>query len=127
VAALAGVVLFALPFALRIVPVVIPLLRGVGLGMLGGAAAALFQVAQHISRRDFDASFVSKYALFPIMGAFFGAVLYLLSVLRIIAAPSALGIEAEPFLLMYLFALLAGLFNDAIWSALRGVVTRFKP
>lgn len=124
-AALVGSILFIVPFVLRIVPVVIPLLRGAGLGMLGGAAMALWQLSQHITRRDLDAAFHAKYALSPLFGALLGAVAYLLSLLGILAAPNALGISGEPAL-MYLFAFLAGIFNDAVIGALRGRVARQK-
>ncbi len=126
IAALVGAVLFAIPFFLRIVPVVIPLLRGAGMGVLGGALMSLFQLTQHISRRDYDAAFNSKYALSPFFGALLGALLYLLSVLGILAAPNALGITIEPYALMYLGAFIAGIFNDAILDAVRGLVTRRK-
>lgn len=121
-AALVGVGLFAIPFAFRIVPLVIPLLRGVGLGMLGGAAMALFQLAQHIARREYDAAFNFKYALAPLLGALIGGVLYLLSILNVLAAPNALGITFEPFALMYLFALLGGFFNDVLLDAARKTI-----
>jgi hypothetical protein len=119
-AAFVGVLLFVLPLALRLVPVVIPLLRGAGLGMLGGAAMALYQLIQHIARREYDTAFNSKYALSPLFGALVGAVIYLLSVLGILAAPNALGLTFEPFALMYLFALLGGVFNDVLIGGLRG-------
>ena len=125
-AALAGLVFFAITFALRIVPGVAVLLRGTGLGMLGGAAMGLFQLSRAIAGREFDASFTPRYALSPLFGALIGAVIYLLSLLGILAAPGALGIPTDPFLLMYLFALLGGIFNDAIVNGLRGIVTRRK-
>lgn len=125
-AALVGAMLFILPFLLRLVPVVTPLLRGIGLGMLGGAAMALYQLSQHISRREYDSAFNSKYALSPLFGALIGAVFYLLSLLGIIAAPNALGITVEPYSLMYLFALLGGVFNDVLIGALRSVATARK-
>ena len=125
VAALVGIILFALPVVLRIVPVIIPLLRGAGLGMLGGAAMALYQLAQHIARREYDAAFNSKYALSPLFGALIGAIAYLLSLLGIVAAPNALGIPGEPAL-MYLVALLGGIFNDAILGAVRGWLPQRK-
>jgi hypothetical protein len=118
-----GIVLFVLPFVLRIVPVVIPLMRGAGLGMLGGAAMALWQMSQQISRREYDAEFNTRYTLSPLLGALTGAVLYLLSLLGIVAAPNALGITSEPYALMYLFALLGGVFNDSILGTLRGLVS----
>lgn len=124
VAAFVGIVLFALPFFLRIVPFVVPLLRGAGLGMLGGAAMALFQLNRQIARREYDAAFNAKYALSPLFGALVGAVMYLLSLLGILAAPNALGLAFEPFALMYLFALLGGLFNDALIDGLRGLLPR---
>jgi hypothetical protein len=123
-AALVGAVLFAIPFALRIVPIIIPLLRGAGMGMLGGALMSLFQLTQHITRREYDTTFNAKYALAPLFGALLGAVLYLLSVLGILAAPNALGITVEPYAFMYLVAFVAGVFNDAILDAVRGFVTR---
>lgn len=122
VAAAVGIVLFALPFFFRLVPVIVPLLRGVGLGMLGGAVMALFQLNKQIARREYDAAFNSKYALSPLFGALIGAVMYLLSLLGILAAPNALGLAFEPFALMYLFALLGGLFNDVLIDAVRGLV-----
>jgi hypothetical protein len=121
--ALVGLLLFAIPFLFRIVPVVIPLLRGVGLGMLGGAAMALYQLATHIARREYDAGFNNKYALSPLFGALLGGVLYLLSISGILAAPNALGIPVE-YAFMYVVALLAGLFNDVIIGALREWVAR---
>lgn len=124
-AALVGAVLFIAPFFLRIVPVIIPLLRGAGLGMLGGAAMGLFQLSQHIARREYDAEFNSKYALSPVFGALLGAVMYLLSILGILAAPTALGIPE--YSLMYLFALLGGIFNDAILGGLRSLLPKPKP
>lgn len=125
-AILFAVVLFAIPFLFRIVPVIIPLLRGAAMGMLGGAVMGLWQLNQQIARREFDASYTRSYALSPIFGALLGAVLYGLSLLGILAAPTALGISAEPFLLMYLFALVAGLFNDTIIGALRGAVMSLR-
>ena len=112
-----------LPFVLRIVPGVIPLLRGTGLGMLGGAAMALWQMSQQIAKREYDSDYNNKYTLSPLLGALTGAVMYLLSLLGIVAAPNALGITAEPYLLMYLFALLGGVFNDSILGTLRGLVS----
>lgn len=123
-AALVGAVLFIVPFFLRLVPVIIPLLRSAGLGMLGGAAMALFQLSQHIGRREYDAEFNPKYALSPVLGALIGAVMYLLSLLGIVAAPTALG--APDYALMYLFALLGGVFNDAILGALRSLLPKAK-
>lgn len=124
VAAFVGIVLFALPFFFRIVPFVVPLLRGAGLGMLGGAAMALFQLNQQIARREYDAAFNAKYALSPLFGALIGAVMYLLSLMGILAAPNALGLAFEPYALMYLFALLGGLFNDALIDGLRSLLPR---
>lgn len=123
-AALAGIVLLTLPFFFRIVPVIVPLLRGAGLGMLGGAAMALFQLNRQLGRREYDAAFNAKYALSPLFGALIGAVMYLLSLLGILAAPNALGLTLEPFGLMYLFALLGGLFNDVLIDGLRGLFAR---
>lgn len=125
-AAIVGIVLFALPLALRLVPIVIPLLRGAGLGMLGGAAMALYQLTRHTARRDYDAAFSSEYALSPLFGALVGAVLYLLSLLGLVAAPNALGLTFEPFAVMYLLALLGGIFNDVLIGALRGLVPSRK-
>lgn len=125
-AALVGVVLFAVPFVFRIVPVIVPLFRGAGLGMLGGAAIALYQLSRTISRREHDAAFNARYALSPLFGALLGAVMYLLSLLGILAAPNALGITFEPYTLMYLFALLGGVFNDAILGSVRSLVARPK-
>lgn len=125
-AALVGAVLFILPFFLHLVPVVIPLLRGIGLGLLGGSVMALYQLSQFIARHEYDTAFNSKYALSPIFGALCGAVLYLLSLLGVLAAPNALGITLEPFSLMYLFALLAGVFNDVLIGALRELAARRK-
>lgn len=122
-AALLGVVLFVVPYFVRFVPIIEPLISGIGIGMLGGAAMALWQLTQHISKRTLDASFNSKYALSPVFGAILGGILYLLSLLGILAAPNALGVTIEPFLLMYLFAFLAGMFNDAIIGSVRGLVT----
>ncbi len=126
VAALGAIVIFAIPAVFRIVPAVIPLLRGLALGLLGGAAMALWQVSQNIVRRELDAASTRSYALSPLFGALSGAALYLLSLLGILAAPHALGITAEPFLLMYLFALLAGLFNDVIVGAVRGAAMALR-
>lgn len=123
-ATIAGAVLFAVPFVLRIVPVVIPLLRGAGLGMLGGAAIALWQLAQRITKREYDAAYNIQYALSPLFGALIGAVLYLLALLGILAAPNALGINFEPYALMYLFALLGGIFNDAVIAQIRAFASR---
>jgi len=91
------------------------------LGMVGGAMAALYQVPQHILKRDYDAALTYKYTLSPILGGLLGAAMYILSLLGVLAAPTALGITAEPFLLMYLFAFVAGLLNDVIFAALRGI------
>ncbi len=124
-AALVGAVLFMIPVALRIVPIVIPLLRGAGLGLLGGAAMALYQLTQHIARREYDAAFNAKYALSPLFGALIGAVAYLLSLLGILAAPNALGISGEPAL-MYLVAFLGGIFNEAVFDTLRGLYEKRK-
>lgn len=125
-AALVGIILFAIPFALRIVPVIVPLLRGAGLGMLGGAAMALYQLSRHIAAREYDTAFNSKYALSPLFGALLGAILYLLSVLGILAAPNALGITIEPYSLMYLVAFLCGLENDVILETVRSWTKRFN-
>lgn len=121
--ALAGIVLFAVPFFARLVPVIEPLLSAAGLGMLGGAAMALYQLAHHISRREYDATFNTQYALSPLFGALIGGVVYLLSLAGILAAPNALGIPYD-FTLMYLFALLGGLFSDALVGAIRAPFTR---
>lgn len=126
VAMLVGAVLFAVPFFTKLVPVIKPLISAAGLGMLGGAAMALFQLNRNIARREYDAAFTSKYALSPLFGALIGAVMYLLSLLGILAAPNALGLTFEPFALMYLFALLGGLFNDVLVDGLRGLFARNK-
>lgn len=115
-ALLLGVILLMIPFVFRIVPAVIPLLRGVGMGMLGGAIAALWQLTRQISARAFEPGMLSKFALSPLLGAGIGIVLYPLSILGIMAAPGALGIPGEPWL-MYLFALVGGLFNDRLLDA----------
>lgn len=124
VAGLLGVVLFALPFVLRIVPPLVPLLRGIALGMLGGAVIALWQLPRHIARHTFDETFNASYALSPVLGAVVGGAFYLLSLLGILAAPNALGLGFEPYLLMYLFALLGGLANEAIFGGIRRAVSR---
>ncbi|HZQ10113.1 MAG TPA: hypothetical protein VFD70_26285 [Anaerolineae bacterium] len=116
-----GMGLFFLPLLIRVFPVIVPLLRGSSLGIVGGAMTALYQVPQHILKRDYDAACTVKYALSPILGGLLGAALYILSLLGVLAAPTALGITAEPFLLMYLFAFVAGLLNDVILGALRGI------
>ena len=116
VALVGGLVFFVLPFVMRFVPAVIPLLRGIGMGMLGGAAAALWQLTRQISARDYDAAFMSKYAVSPLLGAALGIVLYLLSMLGILAAANALGIPGEPWL-MYVFAFGAGLFANSLFDA----------
>lgn len=120
---LLGAILLALPFAIHIVPVILPLLRAAGFGMVGGAVAVLWQAPQQIAKREFEAALASKYLLSPILGTLLGATMYLLSLLGILAAPNALGITGEPFLLMYFFAFVAGLFNDSIFGLLRGNVT----
>lgn len=125
-AALVGIVLFVIPFGFRFVPLIEPLLSGIGAGMLGGAAMALYQLSRHISRREYDAALNSKYALSPLFGALIGAVMYLLSLLGILAAPNALGLTFEPFALMYLFAFLGGIFNDVLIGGLRSFGTRQK-
>jgi hypothetical protein len=51
--------------------------------------------------------------------------MYLLSLLGILAAPNALGIPGEPWL-MYLLALVGGVFNDVIFGALRGLMDARK-
>lgn len=121
-AALVGVLLFVLPFALRVLPAVTPVLRSTGLGMLGGAVMALYQLTRHVTRREYDAAFNSKYALSPLFGALTGAVMYLLSLLGILAAPNALGLTFEPFALLYLFALLGGMSNDLIFNTVQSLV-----
>lgn len=116
VALVGGLILFLLPFVLRFVPVVIPLLRGIGMGMAGGAVAALWQLTRQITAREYDAAFLLKYAATPLLGAALGVVLYLLSMLGILAAAGAFGIPGEPWL-MYVFAFAAGLFADTLFDA----------
>lgn len=106
-----ALLLFLLPFAVRLVPAVIPLLRGIAMGMLGGAVTALWGMTRHIGARTFVPDMTLKYGIAPLLGAACGAVLYLLSLLGILAAPGALGIPGEPWL-MYLFAFIAGLFSE---------------
>lgn len=122
IAALVGIVLFILPFALRVVPAVRPLLSSTGLGMLGGAVMALYQLTRLIARREYDAAFSSKYALSPVFGALTGAVMYVLSLLGILAAPNALGLTFEPFALLYLFALVGGMSNELILNTVQSLV-----
>jgi hypothetical protein len=123
-----GIAVFILPQFLRLVPEVVPLLRGVGLGLVGGAVMPLWQIPRLVIRREYDVTLSFKYALSPVLGAFIGAVVYLVSLLGIVAAPGALGLATEPFRLMYLVALVGGFFNDAILTAVRGIVpTRFAP
>jgi hypothetical protein len=117
VALVGGLVLFLLPFAFRLVPAVIPLLRGIGAGMVGGAAAMLWHLTRQIAAREYDPAFVLKYSASPLLGGVLGAVLYLLSLLGILAAPNALGIPGEPWL-MYLFALGGGFFSDRLFDVL---------
>ncbi len=126
-ATIGGVVLFVIPFLFRFVPVIEPLISATGLGLVGGSIAALFQLSRGIARRELDPGNLSKYALSPLFGALVGAVMYLLSVLGILAAPNALGMTFEPFALMYLFALLGGFFNDAILGAIRGLAPKRQP
>lgn len=106
-----SLILFLLPFAARLVPAVIPLLRGIAMGMLGAAVAALWQLTRHISTRTLEPDLPLRYGITPLFGAALGAVLYLLSLLGILAAPGALGIPGEPWL-MYLFAFVSGLFGE---------------
>jgi hypothetical protein len=117
IALVGGLVLFLLPFVFRLVPAVIPLLRGIGMGMLGGAAAVLWHLTRQIAAREYDPAFVLKYSASPLLGGVLGAVLYLLSLLGILAAPNALGIPGEPWL-MYLFALGSGFFGDRLFDVL---------
>jgi hypothetical protein len=119
-----GLLLFALPYFFRFVPFLEPLMSAAGLGLVGGSVAALFQASRGISRREYDAAFTPKYAISPLFGALLGAVMYLLSQLGILAAPNALGITFEPFALMFLFALIAGFFNDVIIGSIRGLFAR---
>ena len=123
IAAFGGLLLFALPFVFRFVPALVPLLRGVGMGMLGGALAALWQMTRQFGARTYESGFTLAYAVLPLLGAGLGAVLYLLSLLGIVAAPNALGIPGEPWL-MYLFAFVGGFFVDRIFSALRSIFAR---
>lgn len=111
-----GLILFLLPFAARLVPAVIPLVRGIAMGMLGGAVAALWSITRHISARTFEPDMLLKFGIAPLLGAAFGAVMYLLSLLGILAAPGALGIPGEPWL-MYLFAFLGGLASASVMDA----------
>ncbi|MBI4674771.1 MAG: hypothetical protein HY741_24260 [Chloroflexi bacterium] len=116
IAVVGGLILFLLPFVLRLVPAVIPLLRGIGMGLLGGALAALWQMTRQIGTRAYEPAGAYKYAVAPLLGAGLGAVLYLLSLLGVLAAANALGIPGEPWL-MYVFAFLGGVFGDKLFDA----------
>lgn len=111
IVALGGaLLLFLLPFVARLVPAVIPLVRGIAMGMLGGAVAAIWGMTRHISARTFEPDMTLEFGIAPLLGAAFGAVLYLLSLMGVLAAPGALGIPGEPWL-MYVLAFIAGLFS----------------
>lgn len=117
-----GILVFLMPFVVRLVPLAIPILRGAALGALGASIAALWTIARIIRQREYDPHAALEYALAPARGAVLGLVIFLLSVTGILAAPGALGSAAEPYLLMYLFALVGGIGSDAIFAGLRGLI-----
>lgn len=108
-----GIVLFLLPFIARLAPAIIPLLRGMGMGITGAAVAALLQLTRQINARALESDMSLRFGIAPFVGAVCGAVLYLLSLLGIFAAPGALGIPGEPWL-MYLGAFFASLFSASV-------------
>lgn len=123
VAGLVGLIVFLLPFVfVRLVPLIAQLLRAVALGVLGASIASLWNLSRAIRQRDYDPQSAMSYALAPGRGLLVGVVMLLLSVSGILAAPGALGTTIEPYLLMYLFALVGGINSDAIFDALRGIV-----
>ncbi len=107
VALAGGLILFLLPFAARLMPAIIPLLRGMAMGILGGAVAALWGLTRAIRGRTFEPNMTLQFGIAPLLGAAFGALLYVLSLLGVLAAPGALNLPGEPWL-MYAFAFGAG-------------------
>lgn len=120
-AALLGVMISLLPLALRIVPLVIPLLRAVGLGILGASVAALVSAGRALRDREYDASSNLDRALAPLRGGAVGLIMFLLSITGLVAAPGALGVTFDPYLVLYLFAFLAALGSDPILDKVRGM------
>jgi len=112
-----GIILFLLPFIARLTPAIIPLLRGMGMGITGAAIAALLQLTRQINARALEPDMSLRFGIAPFVGAVCGAVLYLLSLLGIFAAPGALGIPGEPWL-MYLGAFFASLFSASVMDFL---------
>ncbi|MDL1897947.1 hypothetical protein FBQ82_16955 [Anaerolineae bacterium CFX7] len=108
VALVGGLILFLLPFGARLAPPIIPLLRGMAMGILGGAVMALWDMTRAIRARALEPHMTLQFGIAPLLGAAFGALLYVLALLNILAPPGALNLPGEPWL-MYVFAFFAGL------------------
>jgi hypothetical protein len=125
---LVSVVTIVLPFFLHLVPGIVPLIRAVALGTLGGVMGGLWNLTSYLHSRDYDPAYTPDYWASPIKGALVGGVIFLLSALGVIAAPGALGTGTflgalhSTHFLMYFLALLSGIAQDYIFEFVRGVL-----
>jgi hypothetical protein len=126
VVGLGAVVVTLLPFYITLVAGVVPLLRAVALGALGGIMVSLWNLTQYLHNREYDPAYNPDYWASPLKGALIGGVIYFLSVLGLVAAPGALGVSrlfgslSGANLLMYFIALLAGIAQDHVFDFVRG-------
>ncbi len=123
---LGAVVAILLPFYLALAPSLVPLLRAVALGALGGIMLSMWNLTRLLHNREYDPAHSAAHWASPLKGASIAVVIFFLSVLGIFAAPGALGVSrlfgslSGVNLLMYVIALLAGITQNYIFDFWRG-------